>query len=94
MDAMQPYEDKLDPNLRKLVDQNPTGPIKIIVQTLDGLQDQDYEIIATLGGKIKDNLKIIDAYSAELSAAAVEALAQESRVVKIYHDAEVKAIRA
>jgi len=89
---MNSIEDKLDPNLRKIVDQKPPHPIPIIVQTRDGLQEHDHEIIATLGGKLKDGLHIINAYSAELQAWAIESLAQEPRVIKIYHDAEVRAI--
>ncbi len=82
---------KLDPILLDIVNQS-GATVPLIVQTVDGLQDEDKTIMSQLGGKIKDNLSIINAFSAEMSTEAVLKLIEHSRVLKIYYDAEVRAV--
>ncbi len=82
---------KLDPILRDIVNQNP-ATVPIIIQTVDGLTDYDKKLVEKLGGKVKDNLYIINAFSADMSSDAVKELIKDSRVVKVYYDAEVRAV--
>lgn len=82
---------KLDPNLRALLDQGTVERVSVIVQTVDGLKEDDRRTVASLGGRVKDDLYIINAFSAELSAKAIEMLILSDRVLKIFHDAEIRA---
>ncbi|MCE1248041.1 MAG: hypothetical protein LWY06_15475 [Firmicutes bacterium] len=82
---------KLDPLLLDIVTQ--TGAtLPLIVQTVDGLKDEDRAKVNQLGGKIKDDLYIINAFSAEMSTDAVLEMIKSERVVRIYYDAEVRAM--
>lgn len=82
---------KLDPILKDIVNQNP-ATVPIIIQTVDGLTDYDKKLVEKLGGKVKDNLYIINAFSADMSSDAVKELIKDSRIVKVYYDAEVRAV--
>lgn len=84
-------KEKLDPLLTDIVNANP-AIIPIIIQTIDGLKPQDREIVEKLGGKVKDDLYIINAFSAEMSSDALVELLKSPRIVKVYYDAEVRAI--
>jgi hypothetical protein len=82
---------KLDPLLMDIVTQ--TGAtVPLIVQTIDGLKDEDRAKVAALGGKVKDDLYIINAFSAEMSTDAVLEIIKSDRIVRIYYDAEVRAM--
>ena len=85
---------KLDPALRAILDQGTLERVPVIVQTVDGLKDDDRRMVESLGGRVKDDLYIINAYSAELSAKAIEMMILSDRVLKIFHDAEVRAHQA
>ncbi|MCD4784464.1 MAG: hypothetical protein K8T10_11640 [Candidatus Eremiobacteraeota bacterium] len=82
---------KLDPLLMDIVNQNP-ATVPIIIQTIDGLKDADREKVDGLGGKVKDDLYIINAFSADMSTDAIVELIKESRIIKVYYDAEVRAV--
>ncbi|MFP4496952.1 MAG: hypothetical protein ACLFQV_01975 [Vulcanimicrobiota bacterium] len=84
-------EKKLDPILKDIVNQNP-ATVPVIIQTVDGLKDEDRKKVNELGGKIKDDLYIINAFSADMSSDAVLKLIQSPRIVKVYYDAEVRAV--
>ncbi len=88
---MEP-EEKLDPSLRKIMEENPGYDISVavIVQTVDGLKDEDQEMLKNLKGTFKDDLWLIKAYSAELPSSSLSMLALSPRVVKVYHDADIK----
>ncbi len=88
---MEP-EEKLDPGLRKIVEENPGQdlPVPVIVQTVDGLQAQDREMLQNLKGSFKDDLWLIKAYSADIPSSSLSLLALSPRVVKIYHDADIR----
>jgi len=58
----------------------------IIVQTIDGLKEEDRVKVEELGGKVKNNLGIINSYSAILPLNRIEGLAEFSRVVHIWYD--------
>jgi hypothetical protein len=59
---------------------------RIIVQTVDGLKDEDRKKVEELGGKVKDDLQIINSYLATLSLGKVEELARFPRVIRIWYD--------
>ncbi|MEW6282792.1 MAG: hypothetical protein AB1758_29545 [Candidatus Eremiobacterota bacterium] len=81
---------KLDPPLRELLE-DPYAPeiLQVIVQTVDGLKDEDRRTLTTLRGTVKDDLYIINAFSADIPRGALETLILAPRVVKVYHDAPV-----
>lgn len=82
---------KLDPILLDIVGQDGVT-VPLIVQTVDGLQEEDQKAISSLGGRVKDNLYIINAFSAEMSTDAVMELIKSERIVRIYYDSEVRAV--
>lgn len=82
---------KLDPLLMDIVNQNP-ATVPIIIQTIDGLKEVDRKKVDELGGKVKDDLYIINAFSADMSTDAIVELIKESRILKVYYDAEVRAV--
>lgn len=84
--------EKLDPRLRELVKGRVSEQLPVIVQTTDGLQEDDRRVLETLGGRVKDNLYIINAFSAEMGVHAIESLLVSPRIVRIYYDAPVQAI--
>ncbi len=59
---------------------------RIIVQTVDGLKDEDRKKVEELGGKVKDDLQIINSYLATLPLGKVEELARFPRVIRIWYD--------
>ncbi|MCA9790939.1 MAG: hypothetical protein KC910_04060 [Candidatus Eremiobacteraeota bacterium] len=85
-------DQKLDPSLRKLLrDPGLAETVPVIIQTVDGLKDEDKEVLKTLRGTFKDDLYIIKAFSADIPVNSLETLILSPRVVKVYHDADVKA---
>lgn len=84
--------EKLDEELYKKLQEESYEDLSVIVQTVDGFKKDDESLIKTLKGKIKDNLYIINAYSADLSGKALKKLILSPRVVKIYNDAKVTAV--
>lgn len=93
MDDAALQEQKLDSGLRALVRQQTSEKVAVIVQTVDGLKDDDRRVVQALGGRVKDDLYIINAFSAEMGVEAIQSLIMSPRVVKIYHDAAIKAFR-
>ena len=94
MDDAALQEQKLDVGLRALVRQQTSEKLAVIVQTVDGLKDDDRRVVQALGGRVKDDLYIINAFSAELTVEAIQSLIMSPRVVRIYHDAPIKGFRA
>ncbi len=82
---------KLDAYLRNMLAQGSNEPINVIVQTVDGLKPEDRRTVEGLKGKIKDDLYIIKAFSAELTPKAIEMLMLSPRIVRIFHDSEIHA---
>lgn len=80
---------KMDPGLRTVVAEGNAESIAVIVQTVDGLKEDDHRMVKSLGGTIKDDLYIIHAFSADLSPKAIEMMILSPRVTRIFHDAEV-----
>jgi hypothetical protein len=92
MDEDALFREKLDPALYQKMKDEVDEVLSVIVQTQDGLKDEDKKLMGTLGGKIKDNLYIINAYSAEIPSNVIKSLILSPRIVKIYSDAEVRAV--
>lgn len=86
--------EKLDNFLRnKLASGTDSGtPLNVIVQTVDGLKPEDKRMVESLGGKVKDDLYIIRAFSAELTVKAIDMMILSPRVTRIFMDSEVHAI--
>ena len=81
---------KLDSSLRELLEQQALPDmIPVIIQTVDGLKPEDRQLLSTLRGVFKDDLYIINAFSANIPSRALDMLILAPRVVKIYHDAQV-----
>jgi len=89
---MSLLKEKLDPTLIEFVTKGEKRVVPIIVQTEDGLKNEDRQIMATLGGKVKDDLYIINAFSADLNASALSSLILSPRIKRIFYDAEVRAV--
>lgn len=82
--------EKLDPTLRQLLaDGELPDMLPVIIQTVDGLKPDDKKMLSTLKGVFKDDLHIINAYSANIPGKAIEMLILSPRVVRIYSDAPV-----
>jgi len=93
MDEAALFKEKLDRDLYMKVQDDDPGPLEVIIQTTDGLKDDDKRLLNTVGGKLKDNLYIINAFSADLpSCAALRKLILSPRIVKVYYDSQVRAI--
>ncbi|MBQ7567673.1 hypothetical protein IJT17_02595 [bacterium] len=67
-------------------------PLNVIVQTIDGLKPEDKRMVESLGGKVKDDLYIIKAFSAELTIKAIDMMILSPRITRIFLDSEVHAI--
>ncbi len=89
MDQAKLTNKKLEGSIRRAIDNGSTNPMKVIVQTKDGLKEEDQRLVSSLGGKIIDNLWIINAYSAELTPKAIEMMILSDRIVRIFPDSEV-----
>lgn len=90
MDQATMQNKKLDPTLRSLMNNVASDePLQVIVKTVDGLKDDDRRTVSGLGGTVKDDLYIINAFSADLSPKAIEMLMLSPRVEKIFSDAAV-----
>lgn len=65
--------------------------ISVIVRTEKGLQEKHRVTVNESGGKLKHNLSLINGFSAELSASAINDLAAENEVTGVFFDSDVKA---
>lgn len=92
MDHDALLREKLDPRLLDMVGRMDDAPpsISVIVQTVDGLKDDDRQVIQALGGRVKDDLHIIRAFSAEIAVPALTSLALSPRVMRVHLDAQIK----
>lgn len=82
---------KLDPLLQDIVTAS-ESTLPIIIQTKDGLKDEDRKQVDRLGGKVKDDLYIINAFSADMPSEGILKMISQSRILKMYYDAEVRAV--
>lgn len=91
MDQAKLTNQKLDGGLREIVARGGNQPLAVIVQTKDGLKEEDKRLVSSVGGKIKDDLYIINAFSADLTPKAIEMLILSDRIVRMFPDSEVHA---
>lgn len=89
MDQAKLINQKLDGALRGALSTGGSEPLQVIVQTKDGLKEEDERLVTSLGGRVKDNLYIINAFSADLTPKAIEMMILSDRIVRIFSDAEV-----
>ena len=75
---------KLDAFLTRLVSFLAATPV--MVSTADGLQPEDRLVVAQLGGTIKSELGIVDAYTADLPLDRLAELAGLPRVRSVAYD--------
>ena len=80
---------KAQPVLLELATQNPSQRVDVIVQKMTGATGAE-EQAAALGGKVTQDLHIINAFAAEMSAGKAIELSQASEVRWVSVDAEVK----
>ncbi len=66
-------------------------PLNLIIQTSDGLNDEDRQMLDTLGGELKDDLWIIKGFSVKLPARGLEAVVLPERVTRVHLDGDVGA---
>lgn len=93
MDEVSLMRSKVDPEIiQKMQLGNDYEMIKVIIQTEDGLTDVDTRLVTSLGGKIKDNLYVINAYSADVTPKVIRNLVLSPRVLKIFNDNPVFAL--
>jgi hypothetical protein len=92
MDDEGLLREKLDPRLLEKVRNQESQPIPVIIQTEDGLKAEDRTVVSALGGRVKDDLYIINAFSADLSVAGIESLVLSPRVRRIYLDGPVQSV--
>jgi hypothetical protein len=88
-DLKELLKQKMDPILFDIVTQN-SLKISVIIQTPDGLKNEDRSLVEKLGGKIKHDLYIINAFSADIMSEGLIELAENPRITRIYLDAEVR----
>ncbi|MCL5035879.1 MAG: hypothetical protein M1269_02065 [Chloroflexi bacterium] len=93
MEDTELIKQKLDPILQSLVENEDDQVLPLIIQTLDGLKDEDRQVVQSLGGKVKDDLYIINAFSADLPSKALSSLVLSPRITRVYYDAHVEAIQ-
>jgi hypothetical protein len=92
MDEESLMREKLDSELYRKLQEDTYDDLAVIIQTVDGLNEDDRALIKTLKGRIKDNLYIINAFSADISAKSLRKLILSPRVIKVYFDAKVNAL--
>lgn len=83
---------KYDATIQDLLQRGGNRVIPVIVQTVDGLKDEDKSAVAALGGRIKRDLHLVEAFSADLPLASIPLLALNQRVKKIYYDVEFRIV--
>ncbi len=93
MDESSLFRSKLDPILATKINENNNYEIlKVIIQTEDGLTDSDHSLIKSLGGKVKDDLYIINAFSADINPQGLKKLILSPRIVRVFEDGKVSAL--
>lgn len=83
---------KLSPELIEMIEQHRVpDPVGVIIQTEDGLQDADRQMLDNLGGQLVDDLWIIKGYSAKIPARGLEMVVLPGRVTLVHLDGDVSA---
>lgn len=85
-------KEKTDPTLLEMLNDDSKKVVPVIIQTLDGFKKEDRRNVETLGGRVKDDLYIIDAFSADIPLSSIKLLVLNSRIKRIFHDGQVRAV--
>ena len=90
---------KLSPDLLEMVqNQSVLDPLSVIIMVKgegegqDRLNDEDRQMIATVGGQIEEDLWIIKGFSARIPAKALEAVVLSPRVNQVHHNSDVAGV--
>lgn len=92
MDEYSLLKAKLDADLMMRIGDVGSAPIHVIVQTPDGLKDSDRNLIKSVGGRVKDDLYIINAFSADIPSKGIRKLVLSPRIVRIFNDGQVRSM--
>ncbi|MCQ2736866.1 MAG: hypothetical protein MJ234_06665 [bacterium] len=92
MDEYSLLKSKLDADLMMRIGDGGSAPIQVIVQTPDGLKDSDRNLIKSVGGRVKDDLYIINAFSADIPSKGIRKLVLSPRIVRIFNDGQVRSM--
>lgn len=72
-----------------LADPNVSDSLPVIVQTFQGVTPQVMDLLKMFKGTYKEDLKIIKAFTADLSPKAIEALILSDLIKAISYDAQM-----
>jgi hypothetical protein len=83
-------DEKLEPRLRTmLADPGVPDSLPVIVQTFQGITPQVMDLLKMFKGTYKEELKIIKAFTADLSPKAIEAMILSDLIKAISYDAQM-----
>jgi hypothetical protein len=87
---------KLSKELQEMIESHTVpDPVSVIVQVRgngegeDRLNDQDRQMIDTIGGKILDDLWLIKGFSADIPSSGLEKLVLSPRVFQVHHNTDL-----
>ncbi len=92
MDEYSLLKSKVDADIMLKLNGDKYTPLNVIIQTPDGLKKADYDLVKSVGGKVKDDLYIINAYSAEIPIDGLKKLILSPRIVKVFNDGKVRSM--
>lgn len=92
MDEYSFLKTKVDADIMLKLDGDKYTPLPVIIQTPDGLKDSDKALIKSVGGKIKDDLYIINAFSADIPIDGLKKIILSPRILKVFNDGQVRSM--
>jgi hypothetical protein len=82
-------QSKIDAKLRELLAEKKSAPVSVIIQMKDVPGEDDRVEIEKMGGRIRKDLAIINAFSVLIPSDGIHSLAFSPRVKKIYLDGKM-----
>ena len=89
--AINPPENPIDPDVERIIKENPSGKIKVIIKTKGKPRSDESTQIEKEGRKIKYTYNLINGIAAEVPNKKVEKIASKSFVESIELDKEIHA---
>lgn len=90
---------KLSPQLQEMVQSNTVpDPVSLIImvrgenEAQSRLIDADRQMIDNVGGKVLDDLWLINGFSADVPARALEMIVLSPRVISVDHNSDVAGV--
>lgn len=87
---------KLAPDLQEMIEnQSLPDPVSVIIQVkgdskeTSRLTDEDRTMIKTVNGEVLDDLWLINAFSAQVPAKALEMIVLSPRVSQVHHNSDM-----